>query len=110
MPAERSVEDIRNLANRFRGMLSDRETQAMAAVRSGDVKQVGAPGTTPGTPTPAKPDNVAERYRALGDVKTVGTPPAASPEQGRSESKAELGQLRPSATPAVPKQQRGLSR
>lgn len=110
MPAERSVEDIQSLANRFRGMLSDREAQAMAAVKTSEVKQVGAPGATPSPQAPTQSDNVAERYRALTEQKPGSKAPKETPGPGRSESNAQLGQLRPAATPPVPKQQRGLSR
>lgn len=92
MATERSAEDIRSLANRFRGMLNERETQALSNVRAAEGKDIGAPNPTP-RPTQPTPADVAERYRHLGEKS----------QEGREAN----GPLRPAPTPEVQKPSRG---
>lgn len=96
MANERSAEDIRSLANKFRGMLSERETQALSAVRAVETKEIGAPTPTPAAVGKPAPDGIAERYRHL-DEKT--------PEGRKAD-----GPLRPTPTPEIPKKRDGPQR
>ena len=91
MAAERTAEDIRSLANRFRGQMNERETQALSTVRTVDAKGIGAPAPTP-RPSQPSPSDVAERYRHLGEKSNEARQPGAT--------------LRPTPTPEVQAQKR----
>ena len=106
MPTERSSEDIRSLANKFRGMLNERETQALSAVRTSDVKEVGAASPTPVADRKPAQDGVAERYRHLDEKKPEGQAPQAEPARAAAESRTDIGELRPANTPESPKRER----
>lgn len=99
-----SAEQLRNLADQYRGLLSAEQRQVVQAIRLTDAKSVSAP--SPVTPMPAQ-DGASNRER----LRTLGGPQPGPRGTAHSADRQELGQLKPAQTPAAPKRNRdGLGR
>ena len=91
----RSAEQLRSLADQYRGLLSSNELQAMQSVRMSEAKSIGAPSPAM---APANQDGASSREQ----LRTLEAPSSASRTPVQSAQREQLGQLQPKPTPAPP--------
>jgi hypothetical protein len=97
----RSAEQLRSLADQYRGLLSSSQLEAMQSVRMTEAKTISAPSPAM---APANSDSASNRER----LRTPEATQQASRPPVQSAGREQLGEMKPQQTPKPPAQSHSL--